>query len=149
MMQEANRAAGRIARSATGHASPRPARTTACTQCNMIIILGIMRPFHAIRLFALLLALGCIPACRTTPLNKQEAADWYARYASMVRWVGYQGSDQQFHYYIARVMDDWNLIRIRKDELKVDDERPYSTASSAPFYHYLVDSSRDYRKTEL
>ena len=107
-----------------------------------------MRPFRTIRLLALLLVLACIPACRTTPLDKPEAADWYAGYASMVRWVGYQGSDQKFHYYIGRVMDDWSFIRIRKDELRVDDERSYSTASSAPLYHYLVDPSRDYRKVE-
>jgi len=95
-----------------------------------------------------LLVLVCIPACRTTPLNKQEAAEWYARYASMVQWVGYRGSDQQFHHFVARVMDDWNFIQIRKDELRVDDERPYSTASNAPLYYYLVDPSRGYRKVE-
>jgi hypothetical protein len=106
---------------------------------------GSMRAFPLIRLVALLMMLALIPACCTKPLDKQQAADWYARYASMVRWVGYQGSDLKFHYYIARVMDDWNFIRIRKDELKVDDERPYSTVSS---YHYLVDPSRDYRKVE-
>ncbi len=107
-----------------------------------------MRTLHTIRLVTLLLVLGFIPACRTTSLNKQEAPDWYARYHSMVRWVGYQGSDQQFHHYIARVMDDWNFIQIRKDELTVAVERPYSTASSAPLYHYLVDPSREYRKVE-
>jgi hypothetical protein len=94
------------------------------------------------------LTMAFLPACRTTPLNKQEAADWHARYSSMVRWVGYQGSDQQFHHYIARVMDDWNYIQIRKDELTVSDERPYSTASSAPLYYYLVDPSHDYGKVE-
>ena len=107
-----------------------------------------MRPFQVIRLVVLLLVLGSVPACRTTRLNKQEAAHWHARYASMVRWVGYQGSDQQFHHYIARVMDDWNFIQIRKDELTVADEHPYSTASSAPLYYYLVDPSREYRKIE-
>ncbi len=107
-----------------------------------------MCALHLIRLVALLMMLVFIPACRTTPLNKQEATDWYAKYASLVRWVGYQGSDQQYHHLIARVMDDWNFIRIRKDELTVDDERPYSTASGAPLYYYLVDPSRDYRKVE-
>jgi hypothetical protein len=107
-----------------------------------------MRTLHVIRLAAPILVLSCFPACRTTPLNKQEAADWYARYASMVQWVGYQGSDQQFHYYIARVMDNWNFIQIRKHELTVADERPYSTASSAPLYYYLVEPSQDYRKVE-
>ena len=100
------------------------------------------------RLAALLLVMGCIPGCVATPLDKQEAEIWYAQYASMVQWTGYQGSDQQFHYYIARVMDDWNWIRIRKGELTMDDERPYSRASGAPLYHYLVDPGRDYRKLE-
>lgn len=110
---------------------------------------SIVRPtIQTIRLVTLLLVLVYIPACRTTPLNKQEAAEWYARYASMVQWVGYRGSDQQFHHFVARVMDDWNFIQIRKDELRVDDERPYSTASNAPLYYYLVDPSRDYRKVE-
>ncbi len=108
-----------------------------------------MHPLRLIRFVALVVALGVLPACRTTPLNKQEAADWYTRYGSMVRWVGYQGSDQQFHYYIARVMDDWNFIRIRRDELKVDDERPFSRASSAPLYYYLVDPRHDYQRVAV
>jgi hypothetical protein len=107
-----------------------------------------MRIRHLIRLSVLLLAIGCISACVSTPLDKRAAADWYSRYAAMVQWVGYQGSDQEFHYYIARVMDDWNWIRIRREELSVDDERPYSTRSSGPLYYYLVDMAQDYRKVE-
>lgn len=107
-----------------------------------------MHALYIIRFVSLLLVLNCIPACRPTPLDKRAAADWYARNASMVRWVGYQGSDQHFHHYIARVMDDWTFIQIKKDELAEVDEHPYSTASSAPLYYYLVDPSRDYRKVE-
>jgi hypothetical protein len=112
--------------------------------------LGIMRALHVIRLVMLLVVLACIPACRRTPMNKQEAADWNARYSDGVRWVGYQGTDQQFHHYIARVMDDWAFIQIRTNESSIPaaDQRPYSTASSAPQYHYLVDPKRDYRKVE-
>lgn len=66
----------------------------------------------------------------------------------MVRWVGYQGSDQQYHYFIARVMDDWAFIRINKDELTVPDGRPYLGTSSSQRYYYLVDPSQAYRKVE-
>lgn len=107
-----------------------------------------MRASHPIRLIALLLVLVCLPGCRTTPLSKQEATDFFTRYPSMVRWVGYQGSDQQFHHYIVRVMDEWSYIQIRRDELSVIDERPYSTAWRAPLYHYIVDPKHDYRKIE-
>ena len=99
-------------------------------------------------LVLLLMVLATIPACRTTPLNKQAADDWYMRYATLVRWVGYQGSDQHYHHFIARVMDDWNFIQIRKEELTVEEERPYSNSSHAPLYYYLVDPSQDYRRIE-
>ena len=105
-----------------------------------------MRSFQIIRIVALLVVLGSHSACRITPLNKQEVAEWYPRYASFVRWVGYQGSDQQSHRFIARVMDGWKFIQIPREELSVADERPYSTASSAPLYYYLVDPTRDYQR---
>src|SRR5215831_19352990 len=98
-----------------------------------------MRSLQIARFVTSLMFLACVPACSPTPVNKQEAADWYASHASMVRWVGYRGSDQQFHHYIARVMDDWTYIQIPKDEMTVADERPYSAASGAPLYYYLVD----------
>jgi hypothetical protein len=105
-----------------------------------------MRSLQIVRVLALVAVLGGVSACSTTPMNKQEAVDWYAKYSSQVRWVGYQGSDEQFHYYIGRVMDDWSFIRISRDELEVEDERPFSRASSAPLYYYLVDPSRNYAK---
>jgi hypothetical protein len=108
-----------------------------------------MRQFRIIRVVAMLALLVSLAGCRTTPMSKQEAADWYARYSSMVRWVGYQGSDEQYHYFIARVMDEWNFIRINRAELKVEDEQPYSKASSAPLFYYLVDPSREYQRIDV
>ncbi len=107
-----------------------------------------MRLIRYIKIAASMLLLVGAVGCSTTPMNKQEAAEWYASYHSMVRWVGYQGSDQQYHYFIARVMDDWAFIRIKRDELTVSDERPYRGTSSSPLYYYLVDPNRDYRKVE-
>ena len=105
-----------------------------------------MRSIQIISAVALLPAVGILTSCRTTPLNKQEAAGFYARYSSMVRWVGYQGSDEHFHHFIARVMDHWNFIRIERGELAMTDERPFSKTSSAPLYYYLVDPSQNYQK---
>ena len=97
--------------------------------------------------FALLFLLH-LTACRTPPMNKQEAADWYAKYHSMVRWVGYQGSDDHFHHFIARVMDDWAFIRVDRAELQMDDERPMAKGSSGPFSYYAVDPSRNFEKID-
>jgi hypothetical protein len=107
-----------------------------------------MRLIRYIPIAVVLLLLVSVSGCSTTPMNKQEAAEWYGSYHSMVRWVGYQGSDHQFHFFIARVMDDWAFIRIKKGELTVPDERPYRGTSSSQLYYYLVDASRDYRKVE-
>jgi hypothetical protein len=105
-----------------------------------------MRSSSSICLLVFLATVGALTSCSTAPLNKQEAAEWYNKYHSMVRWVGYQGSDQRFHYFIARVMDEWSFIQIGRGELDVADERPFSRASNGPLYYYLVDPSQNYRK---
>lgn len=63
--------------------------------------------------------------------------------------LGYRGSDTQRHHFIARVMDDWAFIQIKKEELKLDDERPFARTSSAPLTYYDVDPSRDFQKIEV
>lgn len=107
-----------------------------------------MRIHPVIRASILIVVLPCAALFSRPALDKREAVAWYAKYSSMVRWVGYQGSDQEHHFYIARVMDTWTFIQIRKDELTVADERPRSRASSGPLYHYLVDPKQDYKKVE-
>lgn len=107
-----------------------------------------MRLIRHIQIATILLLLFGVAGCSTAPMDKQEAAEWYASYHSAVRWIGYQGSDRQYHYFIARVMDDWAFIRVKKSELAVADERPYRETLSSQLYYYLVDPSRDYRKVE-
>jgi hypothetical protein len=45
-------------------------------------------------------------------------------------------------------MDDWAFFQIRKSELELDDERPFSRDSNAALAHYAVDPSQDFRKIE-
>jgi len=87
-------------------------------------------------------------SCGKRKWSKQEVDDWYAKYGTMVRWVGYQGSDEQSHFFIARVMDDWAFIQIDKGELQVQDLRVHSKCSSGQLYYYLVDPTRDFKKME-
>lgn len=98
--------------------------------------------------FVCLAMVGCIvSSCRKTEWTKQEVVEWYAKYGTMVRGgLLYIGSDQQWHHFTARVMDDWAFIQIRKEELKLDDERTFSSASSAPLFFYAVNPSHDFRK---
>jgi hypothetical protein len=108
-----------------------------------------MRSLHSIAILSLLAVIGSLTACRKSVWTKREATDWYAKNSSMVRGgVGYQGSDAQSHHFIARVMDEWVFIQIPTNELRLDDERPFSTGSSAQFAYYAVDPSRDFQKLE-
>ena len=98
---------------------------------------------------ALLALIGVsLAGCSSKPLNNEQATRFFADWGKAVRWVGYQGSDQQYHYFIARVMDSWRFIQIEKSKLTVAEEWPNSKASSAPLYHYIVDPHNNYKKIE-
>ena len=108
-----------------------------------------MRTRLLVLLVGLVIVGGLLSSCRKTEWTKEEVIDWYAEYSSMVRGgLLYHGSDQQWHYFKARVMDDWAFIQIRKEELKMQDERVYSPTSNAPFSYYAVDPSREFQKKE-
>ena len=106
-----------------------------------------MRSRLTLLFLSLAVVCGLLSSCRKTEWTKQEVVDWYAQYGSAVRGgLLYRGSDQQWHYFIARVMDDWAFIQIKKEELKLEDERVYSQTSSAPFSYYAVDPSHGFQK---
>ena len=81
-------------------------------------------------------------------IGRQEWEEWYERNAAQVQWVGYQGSDADFHYFVARIqrMGDWKFIEIRREELILEDERPWSSDYTGPLYHYRVDPNRNYTR---
>ena len=109
----------------------------------------LMRSLHLLSILGLVAVVGGVTSCRKTEWTKQEVIEWNVNYGSMVRGgLGYQGSDQQWHHFFARVMDDWVFIQIKKADLKLDDERPFSRASSAPLAYYAVDPSRNFQKIE-
>jgi hypothetical protein len=106
-----------------------------------------MRSRLTVLVLGLAVACGLLSSCRKTEWTKQEVVEWYSQYEAAVRGgLLYRGSDETWHYFIARVMDDWAFIQIKKDELKLEDERVYSQASSAPFSYYAVDPSHDFQK---
>ena len=108
-----------------------------------------MRSRVLVVLLGLSINVGLLSSCRNTEWTKQEVVEWYAQNSSFVRGgLLYRGSDQKWHYFIARVMDAWAFIQIKKEELKLEDERSYSEASSAPFSFYAVDPSQGFHKIE-
>jgi len=103
---------------------------------------------QSLRIVMLLAVLLSLSACSTAPMNRQEAADWYTKNASELTWVGYQGTDEDYHYFVGRMKDKWAFIRIRKGDLTVEDQRKFISTFRYPIYYYQVDPSRDYVKIE-
>ena len=108
-----------------------------------------MGALHLILFVWLSAVVAVFSTCRKTEWTKKEVIEWHERFGSRERGgLGYQGSDEQHHHFIARAVDSWVFIKVKRDELKMDDERPFSRASSAPLAHYAVDPARDFQKVE-
>ena len=91
---------------------------------------------------------------RKTKWTVTEVKEWYPKYKEKepYAWDGilYQGTDEKYHHFIAHVllMDNWAIIKIKKEDLNIDDERPYSNSSSSPLGYYFVDPSNNFIKTK-
>ena len=106
-----------------------------------------MRAFQLLRLVVLLSAFAVASGCVTSTMTKRAWDDWYGRHAPRVVWVGYQGSDAHFHHCLARIKGgDVKLIEIRRSELVIADERPWSSYWTGPPYYYLVDPVQNYTR---
>ena len=58
----------------------------------------------------------------------------------------YQGSDSIAHHFIYRIMDEWAFITIKKEELTLEELKPYSKTSSSPLGYYYLDPCKNFVK---
>jgi hypothetical protein len=105
-----------------------------------------------INLFTLLSSCaGPFMICKTE-WTVPEVKEWYSesKKNEPYAWDGilYQGTDDKYHHFIARVlsMDNWAIIKIKKKDLNIDDEQPYLNHSSSPLGYYFVDPSNNFIK---
>ena len=90
-----------------------------------------------------------LTGCRKSEWTKKEVVDWYESYKLGIRGgLGYKGSDQRHHHFIARSMDTWVFIKIKREDLTLSDERQLSRVSYDPTAHYAVDPSRGFEKMD-
>ncbi len=106
------------------------------------------------RFAALLLLSACAGPSRPAPWTRAEVQDWYARWVQprdgSGLGIGYRGSDAQFHYFMARSMDDWVFIRLPRSELRLAEEHPLSHASiGAESIYYWLDPAHGFARLPL
>ncbi|TND08240.1 MAG: hypothetical protein FD123_2495 [Bacteroidetes bacterium] len=100
-------------------------------------------------LFFSLFIFGCtLPqSLRKTEWTVPEVKEWVNKNEKYSTWKGlllYRGSDTARHHFISRVMDEFVWFDIKRAELVVPEEKPYSTQSSAPLGYYYVDPKQDF-----
>ena len=112
-----------------------------------------------IRISVVLLLL-CTSSCadtfwlHKTKWSVSEVKEWYGDYLANERyaWNGilYQGSDEKYHHFTARVLKGYwgEIIKIKREDLNLDDERPYLNSSESYFGYYFVDPANDFKKIQ-
>jgi hypothetical protein len=80
--------------------------------------------------------------------SRQELIDWYsekiAQYPAITKF-GYAGSDDTYHYFIVRPVDDFVIHEVPRSELKMPDFRLRSELGDL-LYFYLVDPMENFKK---
>jgi len=100
-------------------------------------------------LFATFLSSCVIPGYSThNAKSKQELIQWYSdnlpRYPAISKF-GYAGSDDTYHYFIVRPVDDFVTHEVPRSDLKLSDVRLRSERGKL-LYFYLVDPTKNFKK---
>lgn len=107
-----------------------------------------------IRLPILILA-SCLSSCLSphgypsrSVLSKTQLIEWYSnnlqKYPAIDKF-GYAGSDENYHYFIVRPVDDFVIHEVPRADLKVPDERLRGELGRS-LYFYLVDPANNFKK---
>lgn len=83
----------------------------------------------------------------------EELKEWYlhAKTADsrFISPLYYQGTDEKYHYFICRSIDVWVPMKVTKEEILIDDIKPYKSSSNTSDFpgYYIVDPEKNYSKT--
>jgi hypothetical protein len=103
--------------------------------------------FRLITVLALAVLAGCVLVSCKREWTKKEVVEWYASVEPhALGGLLYQGSDEKRHYFVVRSFDEWVFIQLSRSELTLEEEHPYSGASSSPFSYYAVSPADGFRK---
>jgi len=97
----------------------------------------------------------CISSCLSphgypsrSVLSKTQLIKWYSdnlqKYPTIDKF-GYAGSEDDFHYFIVRPVDDFVIHEVPRSDLKIPDVRLRSELGRS-LYFYLVDPSNNFKK---
>jgi hypothetical protein len=118
-----------------------------------------MRKQLTLMIFSVLTIAGCSTIGSMRTWTVQETQDWYKEnYVNQpkqprpfVSRLYYTGSNEKFHYFVSRYMDEWVNVKINIDSVVIIDERPewkwkYASDSTGAFGYYAVDPLDNFKR---
>jgi len=102
-----------------------------------------------ITIFVCLLFLGCQTGGHWTA---NELGEWYVELKQnnprLLSPLYYQGTDNNFHYFVCRSIDTWVPVKVDKEEIEMEDIRPYLSVSQSKNFpgYFVVDPEYDFKK---
>ena len=97
------------------------------------------RYLNKMKRLLLILTLSLLASCQSGGhWTAHELKTWHADYSDSPLY--YQGSDESFHYFICRPVDNWVPVKVDREEITLEKEikRESSSLGKFPGY-YTVD----------
>lgn len=118
-----------------------------------------MRKQITLILFSVLAISGCTTIGSMRTWTIQETQDWYRKnYLNQTKQprlfvspLYYRDSNEKYHYFVSRSVDEWINIKINVDSLIIIDRRPewkwkYASDSTGSFGYYPVDPLNNFKR---
>lgn len=91
--------------------------------------------------------------CGVNTWTGQELTSWYisnkSKYPTFYSPLYYRGSDKHYHYFICRALDSYVNMRVKRDEINIDDVRASIGVFRKPFPgYYAVDPNDNYNRID-
>lgn len=96
----------------------------------------------------IVMLLACLSfGCSSVPvLSAGEAREYYLKWVkgNPSGWgkMYYRGTDEEYHHFICRPMDQFVLFKVKKDEIGISDIHPVPVSFKERFYYYAVDPEK-------
>jgi hypothetical protein len=111
-----------------------------------------MLAFHT-KISIVIAFLCLLSGCAKSVWTADELKEWYSTTDDNPLLHGplyYRGTDNQYHHFICRSLDDWCFFKVNKNELPLSDVRPLiNIFFGSPFPgYYVVDPAHGYKRIE-
>jgi hypothetical protein len=102
-------------------------------------------------IFTLILFL--LSGCGVQTWTEQDLTAWYtgnkSKYPHFYSPLYYRGTDKHYHYFICRTFDIYANMRVKREEIEIDEVRPPIGVFGKPFPgYYPVDPNDNYNRVD-